>query len=145
MSIAFSSFSFTFYVIDVIICKRKGKWIQFKIPTHFFSFFSVVGIPNRPHFPFPIFHFPEQCEKGMKFYMNKEIIILNSTSTQITKNNLNKLIAEINKLDIGKFMKKILLIACINLLSTTKTTKGLIYQLETFKKQGKVFPDKTRK
>ncbi len=75
--------------------------------------------------------------------MNKEIIILNTATGILSKDYINCLITEINKLKINKSMKELLLIASINLLSSIKTTKSLSYQLENFKNQGKVFPDKT--
>lgn len=76
--------------------------------------------------------------------MNRELIILNNTNSMMSKNTINSLIAEINKLKINKSMKKILLIASLNLLSSIKTTKGLVYQLENFRNQGKIYPEKTK-
>ena len=76
--------------------------------------------------------------------MNKEIIILNSTTPMISKNTITSLISEINKIKINKCMKKFLLIASLNLLSSIKTSKGLIYQLENFRNQGKIYPEKTK-
>ncbi|MBO5349416.1 MAG: hypothetical protein J6A89_06320 [Clostridia bacterium] len=76
--------------------------------------------------------------------MNREIIILNNTTPMISAQNINSIITEINKLKINKNMKKILLIASLNLLSSVKTTKGLVYQLENFRNQGKIYPEKTR-
>ena len=37
-----------------------------------------------------------------------------------------------------------MLVASTNLLSPTKTSKGIIYQIESFKKQSKIIPDKTK-
>ncbi len=62
----------------------------------------------------------------------------------LSKKYINSLILEINKLDINKSMKELLLIASTNLLSPIKTSKGLIYQLDSFKKQGSIFPEKTK-
>lgn len=76
--------------------------------------------------------------------MNKEIIALNNIQSMFSKDNINKLIVEINKLKINKDMKKLLLMASLNLLSSVKTTKSIVYQLETFKSQGKVVPSKTK-
>jgi hypothetical protein len=76
--------------------------------------------------------------------MEKQIIILNNSSSMLSKEYIHNLIVEINKFQINKAMKQLLLIASINLLSNVKTTKGLTYQLENFKNQGKVFPDKTK-
>lgn len=76
--------------------------------------------------------------------MNKEIFILNSSNDMFSRENINKLITEINKLKINKDMKKILLIASLNLLSSIKTAKALEYQLQTFRNQGKVLPEKTK-
>lgn len=76
--------------------------------------------------------------------MNKELIILNDSNQMINKTIINKLIVEINTLKITKSMKQILLIASLNLLSSVKTTKGLTYQLETFRNQGKIYPEKTK-
>lgn len=76
--------------------------------------------------------------------MNKELIILNNPTKIINKTTINKLIIEINKLKINKSMKQILLIASLNLLSSIKTTNGLTYQLENFRNQGKIYPEKTK-
>lgn len=76
--------------------------------------------------------------------MNRELILLNNPSQIINKDTINKLIGEINKLKINKSMKQILLIASLNLLSSVKTAKGLTYQLETFRNQGKIYPEKTK-
>lgn len=76
--------------------------------------------------------------------MDKELIILNDSNRMINPTTNNKLIAKINKLSITKPMKQILLIACLNLLSSVKTTKSLIYQLESFRNQGKVYPEKSK-
>ncbi|MBP3708424.1 MAG: hypothetical protein J6J36_07525 [Clostridia bacterium] len=76
--------------------------------------------------------------------MGKQIIILNNSSSVLSKDNINSLIIEINKLKINRPMKELLLIASTNLLSSVKTTKGLIYQLESFRNQGKVLPEKTK-
>lgn len=76
--------------------------------------------------------------------MNKEIIALNNIQSMFSKDNINKLIVEINKLKINKDMKKLLLMASLNLLYSVKTTKSIVYQLETFKSQGKVLPSKTK-
>ena len=61
--------------------------------------------------------------------MDRQLVLLNNPSQMINKETINKLIVEINKLNINKTMKQILLIASLNLLSSVKTTKGLIYQL----------------
>ena len=76
--------------------------------------------------------------------MDRQLVLLNNPSQMINKETINKLIVEINKLNINKTMKQILLIASLNLLSSVKTTKGLIYQLESFRNQGKINPEKTR-
>lgn len=76
--------------------------------------------------------------------MSKQIIILNNSNTMLSKEYINNLIKEINKLKINKSMKELLLIASINLLSSVKTTKSLVYQLENFRNQGKVFPERTK-
>ena len=76
--------------------------------------------------------------------MDRQLVLLNNPSQMINKETINKLIVEINKLNINKTMKQILLIASLNLLSSVKTTKGLIYQLESFRNQGKIYPEKTR-
>lgn len=76
--------------------------------------------------------------------MNRELIILNDPTQMINKTVINKLITEINKLKINKSMKQILLIASLNLLSSIKTAKGLTYQLENFRNQGKIYPKKTK-
>lgn len=76
--------------------------------------------------------------------MNRELIILNNPTQMINKTVINKLITEINKLKINKSMKQILLIASLNLLSSIKTAKGLTYQLENFRNQGKIYPKKTK-
>ena len=76
--------------------------------------------------------------------MNRELIILNDPTQMINKTTINKLISEINKLKINKSMKQILLIASLNLLSSIKTAKGLTYQLENFRNQGKIYPEKTK-
>ena len=76
--------------------------------------------------------------------MDKEIFILNKSNDMYSKENINKLIVEINKLKISKNMKKFLLVASLNLLSSIKTQKALEYQLQTFKKQGRIIPEKTR-
>ena len=76
--------------------------------------------------------------------MDKEIFILNKPNEMYSKENINKLIVEINKLKISKNMKKFLLVACLNLLSSTKTPKAIEYQLQTFKKQGRIIPEKTK-
>ncbi|MBP3502966.1 MAG: hypothetical protein J6K42_05800 [Clostridia bacterium] len=76
--------------------------------------------------------------------MNKELIILNDSNQMINKTIINKLITEINTLKINKSMKQLLLIASLNLLSSIKTTKGLTYQLENFRNQGKIYPEKTK-
>lgn len=76
--------------------------------------------------------------------MNKEIIALNNIQSMFSKDNINKLIVEINKLKINKDMKKLLLMASLNLLYSVKTTKSIVYQLETFKSQGKVLPSRTK-
>lgn len=76
--------------------------------------------------------------------MDKEIFVLNDLQSMYSKDNINKLIIEINKLEITKDMKKFLLVASLNLLSSVKTTKSLVYQLENFKNQGKIIPSKTQ-
>lgn len=76
--------------------------------------------------------------------MNKEIFIMNNSNEMYSKDNINKLITEINKLKITKDMKKILLVACLNLLSSVKTTKAIEYQLQTFKNQGKITIERTK-
>ena len=76
--------------------------------------------------------------------MNKQLILLKNPSQMINKETINKLIMEINKFTINKSMKQILLMAALNLLSSVKTTKGLIYQLESFRNQGKIYPEKTK-
>lgn len=76
--------------------------------------------------------------------MSKQLFIMNNSNNILSKKYINNLILEINKLDINKIMKEILLIASTNLLSPTKTSKGLIYQLDSFKKQESVFPEKTK-
>ena len=76
--------------------------------------------------------------------MNKQLFIMNNSNNMLSKKYINGLILEINKLDISKYMKELMLVASTNLLSPTKTSKGIIYQLESFKKQSKVFPDKTK-
>lgn len=76
--------------------------------------------------------------------MNREIIILNNANSMLSTENINKIIVEINKLKINKAMKKILLIASLNLLSSVKTTKSLVYQLENFRNQGKIYPERTK-
>lgn len=76
--------------------------------------------------------------------MKKQLILINNPSQMINKETINKLVIEINKLNINKTMKKFLLIASINLLSSTKTTSGLVYQLTLFRKNGKIYPEKTR-
>ena len=76
--------------------------------------------------------------------MDKEIFVLNDLQSMYSKDNINKLIIEINKLKISKDMKKLLLVASLNLLSSVKTTKSLVYQLENFKNQGKIIPTKTK-
>ena len=76
--------------------------------------------------------------------MDRQLVLLNNPSQMINKETINKLIVEINKLNINKTMKQILLIASLNLLSSVKTTKGLIYQLESFRNKGKIYPEKTR-
>lgn len=83
------------------------------------------------------------CKPGGAI-MQREIIILNNSNSLLSKNNINCLIVEINKLSIDKTMKELLLIASTNLISTVKTTKALIYQLETFKSHGQVMPNKTK-
>ena len=75
--------------------------------------------------------------------MDRQLVLLNNPSQMINKETINKLIVEINKLNINKTMKQILLIASLNLLSSVKTTKGLVYQLESFRNQGKIYPEKT--
>ena len=60
------------------------------------------------------------------------------------KETINKLIMEINKFTKNNSMKQILLIASLNLLSPVKTQKALIYQLESFRNQGKVYPERTK-
>lgn len=76
--------------------------------------------------------------------MNKQLILLKNPSQMINKETINKLIMEINKFTINKSMKQILLIASLNLLSPIKTQKALIYQLESFRNQGKVYPERTK-
>ena len=76
--------------------------------------------------------------------MNKQLFLIDNSSNMLSKKYINGLILEINKLDISKHMKELMLVASTNLLSPTKTSKGLIYQLESFKKQAKVFPEKTK-
>lgn len=76
--------------------------------------------------------------------MNRQLVLLNNSSQMINKETINKLIVEINKLNINKTMKQILLIASLNLLSSVKTTKGLVYQLESFRNHGKIYPEKTK-
>lgn len=76
--------------------------------------------------------------------MNRQLIILNDSIQMINTNTINKLILEINKLKINKSMKQILLIASLNLLSSIKTAKALTYQLENFKNQGKIYPERTK-
>lgn len=76
--------------------------------------------------------------------MNKQLVLLNNPAQMINKESINKLVVEINKLNITKTMKQLLLIACLNLLSSVKTTKSLIYQLESFRNHGKVYPEKTK-
>ena len=76
--------------------------------------------------------------------MNKQLILLKNPSQMINKETINKLIMEINKFTINKSMKQILLIASLNLLSPVKTQKALIYQLESFRNQGKVYPERTK-
>jgi hypothetical protein len=76
--------------------------------------------------------------------MNKQLFIMNNASNMLSKKYINGLILEINKLDISKHMKELMLVASTNLLSPTKTSKGIIYQIESFKKQSKIIPDKTK-
>ncbi len=76
--------------------------------------------------------------------MNKEIINLNNTSSMFSKDNINGLILEINKLQINKDMKKLILVSSMNLLSSVKTSKALIYQLKNYKSQDEVSLDKLR-
>ena len=76
--------------------------------------------------------------------MNKQLFIMNNSNNMLSKKYINGLILEINKLDISKYMKELMLVASTNLLSPTKTSKGLIYQLEIFKKQAKILPEKTK-
>ena len=76
--------------------------------------------------------------------MDRQLVLLNNPSQMINKETINKLVVEINKLNINKTMKQILLIASLNLLSSVKTTKGLVYQLESFRNQGKIYHEKTR-
>lgn len=76
--------------------------------------------------------------------MNKQLFIMNNASNMLSKKYINGLILEINKLDVSKHMKELMLVASTNLLSPTKTSKGIIYQLESFKKQGKIVPEKTK-
>ena len=76
--------------------------------------------------------------------MNKQLFIMNNASNMLPKKYINGLIIEINKLDISKHMKELMLVASTNLLSPTKTSKGIIYQIESFKKQAQVIPDKTK-
>ena len=57
--------------------------------------------------------------------MNKQLFIMNNASNMLSKKYINGLILEINKLDISKHMKELMLVASTNLLSTTKTsTRG---------------------
>lgn len=76
--------------------------------------------------------------------MDKQLFIMNNASNMLSKKYINGLIMEINKLDISKYMKELMLVSATNLLSPAKTSKGIIYQLESFKKQTKVFPEKTK-
>jgi len=76
--------------------------------------------------------------------MDKQLFIINNSSNMLSKRYINGLILEINKLDISKHMKELMLVASTNLLSPTKTSKGIIYQIESFKKQSKVIPEKTK-
>lgn len=76
--------------------------------------------------------------------MNKQLFIMNNASNMLSKKYINGLILEINKLDISKHLKELMLVASTNLLSPTKTSKGIIYQIESFKKQSKIIPDKTK-
>ena len=76
--------------------------------------------------------------------MNKEIFILNNSNEMFSKDNINKLITEINSIQINKTMKKFLLVASLNLLSSVKTSKALEYQLQTFRNQGKIIPERTK-
>lgn len=76
--------------------------------------------------------------------MNRELIILNNSNQMINPTTNNKLIIKINELSITKSMKQLLFIACLNLISSIKTTESLIYQLENFRNQGKVYPEKTK-
>ena len=69
---------------------------------------------------------------------------MNHASNMLSKKYINGLILEINKLDISKHLKELMLVASTNLLSPTKTSKGIIYQIESFKKQSKIIPDKTK-
>lgn len=75
--------------------------------------------------------------------MNRKLIFFNGSAPIITKTTINKLIVEINKLNINKSMKQILLISSLNLLSSVKTSKALTYQLENFKNHGKITFEKT--
>lgn len=76
--------------------------------------------------------------------MDRQLVLLNNPAQMMNKETINKLIVEINKINITKTMKQILLMAALNLLSSVKTTKGLIYQLESFRNQGKIYPEKTK-
>ena len=76
--------------------------------------------------------------------MNRELIILNNSNQMINPTTNNKLIIKINELSITKSMKQLLFIACLNLISSVKTTESLIYQLECFRNQGRVYPEKTQ-
>lgn len=76
--------------------------------------------------------------------MNKEIFILNNSNEMFAKENINNLITEINTIKINKTMKKFLLVASLNLISRVKTAKALQYQLQTFRNQGKIIPEKTK-
>lgn len=76
--------------------------------------------------------------------MNKQLFIMNNSNNILSKKYINGLILEINKLDISKHMKELMLVASTNLLSPNKTSKGIIYQLEVFKKQAKILPEKTK-
>lgn len=76
--------------------------------------------------------------------MNKQLFIMNNASNMLSKKYINGLILEINKLDISRHMKELMLVASTNLLSPTKTSKGITYQLESFKKQAKIIPEKTK-
>lgn len=76
--------------------------------------------------------------------MDKQLFIMNNSSNMLSKKYINELILDINKLDINKVQKELMLVAATNLLSPQKTSKGLIYQLEVFKKQAKIIPEKTK-